>query len=315
MFKSYNLYLSAGTLCGGILKLSKYLEPLFRLIVIYNKAQKYRHFDETTLKVFVDIPDKKTKNWWLWQSSTEHSVVFFLNRSRSANVVEDFLKDCNKDTVLITDRYSAYKKAKKKALAFCWVHVRRDFIKIGRSEFYHLSWALRWLKKIGKLFKYNKDRQLNKGDPLKYKAAQAKVEKQLVEIKAAAEYELNTCQSTYYKQRTKVIESLIRHWEGLTLFVNDDNIAMDNNFAERLFRPVATFRKSSYGTHSERFGDITAMLMSIFGTLRLNNIRAREYLKEYFVAAAASSADLDSVVGEFMPWNLPEEKIKRLTYS
>lgn len=314
MFKSYNLNLAPGTLCGGITKLSDLLNPLYKAIESYNKAQKYRHFDETTLKVFVDEPEKKTKNWWLWQSSTKHSVVFILDRSRSADVVERFLEGSNKNTILVTDRYSAYKKARKKALAFCWAHVRRDFIRVGRGTGNHLNWALKWLRKIGKLFRYNRDRLLNKDDPVKYNIAHEKVIKQLAEIRNAAEHEQNTYQC-HSGKRIKVIKSLLRHWEGLTLFVNDDNISMDNNFAEQLFRPVANFRKSSYGVHSEEYGNVTAMLLSIFGTFKLNNIRARAYLQEYLAAVATVSIDqADSIVNKFLPWDLPEEKKKRLTY-
>ena len=45
----------------------------------------------------------------------------------------------------------------------------------------------------------------------------------------------------------KVLRSLRNHWEGLTLFVADPDLPMDNNQAERALRgPVG--RKNYYGS-------------------------------------------------------------------
>ena len=112
--------------------------------------------------------------------------------------------------------------------------------------------------------------------------------------------------------RRKVLESMQRHWEGLTVFLRDPDIPMDNNFAERLFRPVANFRKASYGVHSKKFGEITALLLTVFATLRLNGIAPRAFLAEYFAAVAASGGLDAGSVSEFLPWNLSGERKKRL---
>ena len=42
----------------------------------------------------------------------------------------------------------------------------------------------------------------------------------------------------------KVLVSLNEHWTGLTLFVDDPMIPMDNNYGERLIRNPAVGRKN-----------------------------------------------------------------------
>ena len=42
----------------------------------------------------------------------------------------------------------------------------------------------------------------------------------------------------------KVLESLTGHWDGLTLFVNDPRIPMDNNYGDRLICGPAVGRKN-----------------------------------------------------------------------
>ena len=53
------------------------------------------------------------------------------------------------EVVLMVDRYSAYKAMAQVnlgnvVLAFCWVHVRRDFVKIGKRWPKCKEWALAW---------------------------------------------------------------------------------------------------------------------------------------------------------------------------
>ena len=52
--------------------------------------------------------------------------------------------------VLVCDRYSAYKKLARLAagrlvLAFCWAHVRRDFIKVAAARGDLEDWKDQWL--------------------------------------------------------------------------------------------------------------------------------------------------------------------------
>src|SRR3974377_1031785 len=66
--------------------------------------------------------------------------------------------------VLVVDRYAAYKamiwvKDGVIVLAFCWSHVRRDFIRVGKGWPELKTWALGWLRRIRVLYRLN-DRRL-----------------------------------------------------------------------------------------------------------------------------------------------------------
>ena len=65
----------------------------------------------------------------------------------------------------------------------------------------------------------------------------------------------------------KVLESLQVHWIGLTLFVDDSRIPMDNDASERKIRGPAVGRKNYYGSGALWSGDLSAMMFSIFATL------------------------------------------------
>jgi len=73
----------------------------------------------------------------------------------------------------------------------------------------------------------------------------------------------------------RVLESLTEHWGGLTLFVNDPRIPMDNSYGERLIRGPAVGRRNYYGSGAEWSGRLAMMLFSIFATLSLRRINPR----------------------------------------
>lgn len=70
-------------------------------------------------------------------------MIFVLDPSRSAQVIKDHFSP-HAQGIPSVDRYSAYKamaKVLQIVLAFCWAHVRRDFLKVASSWPQYESWA------------------------------------------------------------------------------------------------------------------------------------------------------------------------------
>ncbi len=70
--------------------------------------------------------------------------------------------------IVICDRYSAYKKLARTMgflLAFCWAHVRRDFLTLARGYPEQEAWAMAWVARIGTLYTLNNQRLAYKGRP------------------------------------------------------------------------------------------------------------------------------------------------------
>ena len=105
----------------------------------------------------------------------------------------------------------------------------------------------------------------------------------------------------------KTLESLREHWEGLTRFIDDPRIPMDNNASERFVRGPATGRKNYYGSGAQWSGRLAATLFSIFATLRLWRINPRAWLTWYLQACAAADGQTPEDISRFLPWNLSDE--------
>lgn len=99
----------------------------------------------------------------------------------------------------------------------------------------------------------------------------------------------------------KILLSLQRHWVGLTLFVANPDIPMDNNWAERLIRLAVLGRNNYYGHHARWSGELAAMVFSLIETCHLNHLTPCHFLLAYFTACAQLGR-LPSDLTPFLPW-------------
>jgi len=106
----------------------------------------------------------------------------------------------------------------------------------------------------------------------------------------------------------KVLTSLQEHWSGLTVFLDDPRVPLDNNRAERLLRNPAMGRKNYYGSGAEWAGCLAMMMFSIVATLKLWKINPRLWLTWYLESCADAGGKAPADINPFLPWNLSDER-------
>ncbi len=122
-----------------------YPAPIYDAIAAHNTATDHWHADETGWKVFEAIEGKKNSRWYLWIFRNHESVVYKIDPNRSARVIKEHFGSEHSGGILNVDRYSAYKaiaKAGLFVLAFCWAHVRRDFLEYAKAYPQHEAWGM-----------------------------------------------------------------------------------------------------------------------------------------------------------------------------
>ena len=110
--------------------------------------------------------------------------------------------------------------------------------------------------------------------------------------------------SSAEKEQIKVYRSLLNHWEGLTLFVDNPEVPLDNNIAENSIRNPVMGRKAYYGSGSIWSAELAAILFSILQTLVLWNINPRHWLNAYFKACAKNKGQTPDNIKSFIPWTM-----------
>ena len=308
------LDLAPGTITDGLRRLEILLRPIYEALKQRNPQGDLHQGDETRWPVFVPMEGKEGYGWWLWVVKGLDTVIYLLDPSRGHMVVENHFgaQSCG---VLVVDRSAAYKamiwvKDGVIVLAFCWSHVRRDFIRVGKGWPELKTWALEWLRRIRRLYRLNDRRLAVRQDATGFGAADGCLRQAVAAMKTQMETEL--ARADLATPCRKALESLRAHWEGLTLFVDDPRIPMDNNSSERLERGPAVARKNFYGSGSLWSGQLMAALFSILATLALWKLNPRKWLTWYFEHCAAAGGKVPQDVQSFLPWNLSAEKKKEL---
>jgi len=306
MLEAEGLRVAQGTLTDGLQRIAKLIEPLYASMLEHSRGADHWHMDETRWRVFEDVEGKKGHRWWLWIVVTHDTCVFLLDPTRSGDVPKKFLGDTPAG-VISADRYSAYKPLLSTLLfiAYCWAHVRRDFCRIRDGHPKLQDWATAWIERINRLFHTNSQRIEALSDPKAFCEHHRALREQMEAMARLRDVEL--VDKTLHGVAYKALDSMARHWEGLSIFVDNSAIPMDNNRAERGIRNPVVGRKNYYGSGSIWSGMLSVMLFSLFQTLEMNHIDPHAFLLSYFDACAQNRGHPPDNLDTFVPWRVHQE--------
>src|SRR5262249_51530295 len=146
--------------------------------------------------------------WYLWVFHSEEVVVFVLAQGRAHDVPEQHLGP-QAQGIMVVDRYKAYQaidqvKQGLIVLAFCWAHVRRDFLTLARTWPEHQDWALGWVERIGQIYHRNDARLAVREEPVAFAAADAQLRAAVTALEAQGQSEL--ADPSLHPARRKVLE-------------------------------------------------------------------------------------------------------------
>lgn len=332
-FSSLGLDISSGTIAGGLQKITPLFEPIYKAFHQQQMTENKFHNDETRWEVYEQVEGKTGHRWYLWVMRSVSVVFYRLDPTRSADVpIEHFSDLILKLVIVICDRYSAYKKLARLnlaiILAFCWVHVRRDFLNLARSYPDLKNWGLDWVDEISKLYHLNNQR-VEIWDPKLLLTWQSPLFKERHDALGIALNEMKSrCDALIVaddvakeaKQKTgllatiqrKLLVSLSKHWKGLTVFYDHPQVAMDNNSAEQSIRNPVLGRNNYYGSGSIWAASLAAMQFSIFQTMLLWGVNPRTWIHLYLEACAKNKGVAPEDLSEFLPWKMSEARLLQL---
>ena len=310
-----DLDLAAGTVASGLERLEPLFQPLYEALFARNAESVFAQADETRWMVFIDLEGKTGHRWWLWVFLGEDTVVFRLDPNRSHEVPQGHFP-AEAHVVLMVDRYSAYKamaqvKLGDVVLVFCWAHVRRDFVTVGKGWPEHKEWALAWLRRIRDLYRDHRQRRISKADTAEFTAADTALRLTVAAMRVQADAEL--ADPKLATPCRKVLVSLQEHWDGLTRFLDDLRIPLDNNASERQARGPALGRKNYYGSGALWSGRLAAMLFSLFATMSMAKINSRKWLTWFLESCAQNGGQAPADITSFLPWKMSQEQHRAMT--
>ncbi len=317
------LALAPGTLTDGLRRLEPLFEPLLAALHEKQLGEPHVHGDETRWEVFEALEGKAGHRWYLWVFRSASVVFYRLEPTRGAQVPKAHLGKLRVEALIFScDRYSAYKCLANEIsiiiLAFCWAHVRRDFLQLARSYPKLSDWALGWVEEIARLYHVNGQRlqhwdrvQTLAAQSPSYQRHQQALETHLSVLSERRERE--RAEATLHPAAGKVLSSLGEHWAGLTVFAAHPEVPMDNNPGEQSLRLPVIGRKNFYGSGSQWSARLAAAILTVLQTIRLWNLNPHHWLYCWLQACAEHGGQPPPDLNPFLPWTMDKARQRELS--
>jgi transposase len=274
------LTIESQTLWDQIDALASVLQPTSDALRRYVLTAPVVGADETWWRL-LGGPEKK--RWWAWSVTREDAVTYTILESRSQAAARQVLNGYR--GIVIADGYGAYdalvRAGPSFTLAHCWAHVRRKFVD---AEPHYPEPCGQVLELIGQL--YAVERQCPGIEARMSDDARAEA----LTLRATLRREQSApivvaIRAWAHQQRAlpesglgKAIVYMLGLWTGLTRFLDDPRIALDNNATERGLRGMVLGRKNHYGSRSKRGTEVAALFYSLIESAKLCGVEPKAYL-------------------------------------
>ena len=98
----------------------------------------------------------------------------------------------------------------------------------------------------------------------------------------------------------KAMDYMLKRWDGFARFLDDGHICLTNNAAERALRPLCLGRRSWLFAGSDRGGVRAAVMYTLIGTAKLNDVDPQAWLADALDRIAEQP---QTRLHELLPWH------------
>lgn len=257
----FGLSICAATVCNAEQRMSNALKAAYDEVVEDIKQAPVLHADETGHKV-------AGKRAWMWIVLSSMYAVFFARASRTKKVAQEIL-GTNFSGILISDRYNAYLWVNKRQL--CWAHLIRDFVKLQDAGGIAAEFADKMLGFVKEMFTLWHGFKANN-------ITRAELQEQMLPIRIEIE---NLLEKGKNEPLPEVLcKQLCKLKSALWVFVDNAGVEPTNNEAERMIRQYVIWRKTSFGTQSQKGNAFVERILTTIATCKRQNRKVFEFLVE-----------------------------------
>ncbi|HCH62428.1 MAG TPA: IS66 family transposase [Deltaproteobacteria bacterium] len=295
MLASQGVHLAMGTLVHLIERATALADAVDGEHMKQLKAGRYICFDGTGLKVL--IPGQRSAwDGYLEVYTREELTVFQFDLTKHADELRERLALVK--AVLVTDAESRNKAGAPGAtFAHCNAHVVR---KLREAVHVQPELAREGLDFLDDLYDIEEEasRFGLTGDKLRSYRQNGRpiLERFKTWLHRVAEADLPPSDPV-----GKVARYYLRHWEGLTRFVDDPDLPIDNNEAEREFQRHAKLRLASLFAGSIEGAHRWATLLGVVRTAQKHDLDVQAYLMWMFERRGTHRARFDMPAKELTP--------------
>ena len=317
-FERIGVRLSRATLASWMLGAAELVRPLIELLREQLIEQDYVQADETTLQVLKEpgrAAETKSYLWCLRGMAPERAVILFhYDTRRSQAVPKELLGEFH--GFLQSDGYEAYNGVvEQNALVhvLCFAHARRYFTDALKALGLNPKKlpdkppdkARRILKGLTFIRHLYAIEQRIRGKPHDERQRVRLAESRPV-LDQLHEWVTDTRPHVPPKiPLGQALGYLDEHWAGLTRFLEDGRLEIDNNLCENAIRPFVVGRRNWLFADTPAGAHASARLYSLIQTAKANALEPYTYLRRVFTELPKAMSVED--VAALLPWEIKRE--------
>jgi transposase len=268
--------ISRSTMCDWLAGCAAVLRPAYDAMCDRVRLSKVIHTDDTPVPVQDRTRDRtRTGRIWVYLGDAGHPyTIYDATPSRSRDGPQAFLKGFT--GYLQADAFGGYDGlyATGATEVACWAHARRKFHEARDSD---SRLSLEALARIRVLYDVeDRAKAMAAGGRLALRQREA-----VPVLRALGEW-LGSLRSRALPKSPigQAVTYALNQWAALNRYVEDGDLAIDNNAAERALRGVAVGRKNWLFWGSDRGGKTAAVLTSFTATCKRHQIDPWSYLSD-----------------------------------
>ncbi len=181
------------------------------------------------------------------------------------------------------------------SLAFCWSHVRRRFYELAQAG--PAPIAAEALERIAELYRIEDEIRGRNPDARRAVRQQKSSPSWQSSSSGSA---TSSCSSVKRANSPRRSATPSHRWAGLTRFLDDGRIEIDNNVVERLHQADCPQPEDALFAGSDGGGEHWATIASLVETCKLNGVDPQAYLSD--VIARIVAGHPQSQLDELLPW-------------
>lgn len=264
--------ISRKTMVDWLRRLGEGLSPLANHIKKHILETGVVHHDDTPVnRLDPGVGQTVESRMWVAVSGKGPPLVHFsFSPNRKQAHVISFFRGYS--GAVMCDEYGGYPNIDSGVTQSCWAHVRRKFNDAKLSE---PRFAEEILVEIAGLYRLEK----------KVAGLSSKERSQVRDKESRAQTEkiFEKLESASFVPKSPIMKAVnyaLGHRKGLEAYLDNQELPIDNNPAERAIRRVAIGRKNWLFLGSEHGGETAATLMTLLGSCWANRVNAQDYLTE-----------------------------------
>jgi transposase len=181
-------------------------------------------------------------------------------------------------------------------LANCLGHARREFVDLIEAFPEPCRYVIDQLAEVYKNDAYTREQNMDPQARLAYHQHYSR--KWMDDLETWCHAQLDERLVEPNSSLGKAINYLIRHWDALTLFLQQPGAPLDNNICERALKRAILHRKNSMFYKTQNGARVGDLFMSLIHTCQLNGVNALDYLRTLTEHAARLAANPK----QWLPW-------------